>query len=110
MKGETMEENISGANRGNPAHRVIMVVQRLIRERSIPNGLAIGHDHNLVELGLTSIDLARLVLLVEDEFDLMIPSNDMTPANFRSIATITILVSTLIGLDEANCNPPAATS
>jgi acyl carrier protein len=91
-----MEEGIFESNSGNPAHRVIMVVERLIRERSIPNGLAIGRDHKLVELGLTSIDLARLVLMVEDEFDLMIPNNDMIPSNFRSVATITDLVSKLL--------------
>ena len=83
-------------NKKSPNERVIAVVQRIITERSIPNGRPIHNDHKLIEIGLTSLDLARLVLLVEDEFDLRIPVRDLTPANFRSISTISQLVSKLI--------------
>jgi acyl carrier protein len=95
-------ENISAPNSRNPARRVMVVVERLIRERSIPNCLVISHHQQLAELGLTSIDLARLVLMVEDEFALMIPSTDMIPVNFRSIATIAELVNKLTDLGRAN--------
>ena len=84
-------------NNNSPGHRVIEVVQRLITERSIPNGSPIRDDHKLFEIGLTSLDLARLILLVEDEFDLRIPVRDLIPANFRTISTISQLISKLIG-------------
>lgn len=82
----------------NDAHdqRLIALVQRIITERSIPNEAAICKDQKLVEFGLTSLDLARLVLLVEDEFDLRIPVRDLVPANFRSIATISRLINRLV--------------
>jgi len=84
-------------NHGNSqANRVIAVLERIIAERSIPNGRLIQNDHTLVEIGLTSMDLARLVLLIEDEFDLRIPVRDLIPANFRSISTISQLVSKLV--------------
>jgi acyl carrier protein len=35
-------------------------------------------------------------ILVEDEFDLTIPISEITPANFRSISTISHLVSKLL--------------
>ena len=76
--------------------RLIALVQRIITERSIPNVSAICKDQKLVEFGLTSLDLARLVLLVEDEFDLRIPVRDLVPANFRSIATISRLINRLV--------------
>ena len=75
--------------------RLIALVQRIITERSIPNVAPIRKEQKLVEFGLTSLDLARLVLLVEDEFDLRIPVRDLVPANFRSIATISQLISKL---------------
>jgi acyl carrier protein len=89
-------ENGSTVDHNSPEHRVIAVVQQLISERRIPNGRPIRGDHKLVEIGLTSMDFARLVLLVEDEFELQIPVRDLMPANFRSISTITQLVSKLI--------------
>jgi acyl carrier protein len=60
----------------------------------------IRKDQKLLEFGLTSLDLARLVLLVEDEFDLRIPVRDLVPANFRSISTISQLISKLAGAQK----------
>jgi acyl carrier protein len=74
--------------------RVVTVVQRLIGERAITR--AVSSDDSLTEAGLTSLDAVRLVLLVEDEFNLEIPLSELTLANFRSIATISKLVSRLL--------------
>jgi acyl carrier protein len=76
--------------------RIVTVVQSLFKQRSI-----IGPTHaedNLIEFGLTSLDTVKLVLLVEDEFDLTLPISDITPANFRSIATISQLVARLLSV------------
>ena len=80
--------------------RLIALVQRIITERSIPNVAPIRKEQKLVEFGLTSLDLARLVLLVEDEFDLRIPVRELVPANFRSIATIGQLIKRLAGAER----------
>jgi acyl carrier protein len=83
------------ANDLNPVgERVIKVIQRLLPERS--TGRPVSSDDNLVEVGLTSLDIVKLVLLVEDEFDLMIPLNEIIPANFRSICSISRLVTKLL--------------
>jgi acyl carrier protein len=74
--------------------RVIAVVQRLIGERSITR--PVSSEDTLTEAGLTSLDTVRLVLLVEDEFDIEIPTAELTLANFRSISTISRLVSRLL--------------
>jgi acyl carrier protein len=42
------------------------------------------------------LDSIRLVLLVEDEFNIEIPVSDLTLANFRSISTISLLVTRLL--------------
>jgi acyl carrier protein len=83
------------ADHNPPDHRVIAVVQQLISERRSPDDRPIRSDHNLVEIGLTSMDLARLVLLIEDEFEVRIPIRDLIPANFRSVSSIIQLVSKL---------------
>jgi acyl carrier protein len=84
-------------NDDSQEYKLIALVQRIITERSIPNELPIRREQKLSEFGLTSLDLARLVLLVEDEFDLRIPVRDLIPANFRSISAISQLVSKLLG-------------
>ena len=58
----------------------------------------ISVDGDLIEIGMTSVDMVNLMLAVEAEFDVMIPPGDITPENFRSIAAIEALVS---HLDEA---------
>jgi acyl carrier protein len=55
-------------------------------------------DGDLIEIGMTSVDMVNLMLAVEAEFDVMIPPADITPENFRSIATIEALVCRLSAL------------
>lgn len=74
--------------------RVIVVVQRLVSERSIAR--PVSPLDTLAEAGLNSLDAVRLVLLVEDEFNIEIPVTELTLANFRSISTISRLVTRLI--------------
>jgi acyl carrier protein len=74
--------------------RVVTVVQRLVDERAITRPFST--DDTLTEVGLTSLDAVKLVLLVEDEFGIEIPLSELTVANFRSIATISRLVNRLL--------------
>ena len=74
--------------------RVVTVVQRLVDERAITRPFS--PDDTLTEVGLTSLDAVKLVLLVEDEFNIEIPLSELTVANFRSIATISRLVNRLL--------------
>lgn len=82
-------------NHNSLDQRVIALVQQLIRDRRAENDRPIGPDHKLAEIGLTSMDLARLVLLIEDEFELRMPVRELIPANFRSVSTIIQLVTKL---------------
>jgi len=75
-------------------NRIASVVQRLLAERSISR--PISSEADLREVGLTSLDMVNLVLAVENEFDLTIPEADITPANFRSVSTISSLISRLL--------------
>jgi hypothetical protein len=46
----------------------------------------------LVDLGLTSFDIVNVMLAVEAEFDIVIPQADISPQNFRSLASIEVLL------------------
>jgi acyl carrier protein len=72
---------------------VAEVVHRILRARAIEQPVEAEED--LREAGLTSLDMVSLVLSVEAEFGVKIPDQEITPANFRSIATIETLVSQL---------------
>ena len=74
--------------------RVVDVVQRLLRERSINR--PIGTDDDLCAVGLTSLDMVNLMLSIEAEFVLEIPESEIKPANFRSISTVASLVTALL--------------
>lgn len=74
--------------------RIASLVGHLLAKRSVTE--PVGADDDLSERGLSSLDMVNLMLAVEEEFDVKIPDQDMTPANFRSIARIDGLVATLI--------------
>jgi len=69
------------------------IVAGLLAKRGGATPLAA--DQNLTDAGLTSLDMVNLMLAIEDQFEIEIPQRQMTPANFRSIATIEALVSTV---------------
>jgi acyl carrier protein len=74
--------------------KIAKVVHRLLMDHSIDRTFHLQDD--LREVGLTSLDMASLVLSVEAEFDVMIPERQITPANFRSVSAITDLVTGLL--------------
>jgi acyl carrier protein len=53
-------------------------------------------EGRLSELGMSSIKMVNLLLAVETEFDLTIPQSDITPDNFRSVASIEALLARLL--------------
>jgi acyl carrier protein len=52
----------------------------------------LGLDEELRSAGLSSLDQVNLMLAVETEFAIKIAEREMTPANFRSVASIADLV------------------
>jgi acyl carrier protein len=55
-------------------------------------------DTRLSELGMSSIRMVNLMLALESEFDLNIPQREITPDNFRSVASVEALVTRLLAL------------
>ena len=53
-------------------------------------------EGRLSELGMSSIKMVNLMLAVEGEFDLTIPQHEITPGNFRSIASIEAMLARLL--------------
>jgi acyl carrier protein len=78
----------------SPTDRITALVNRMLTERSLR--FPAVPDDDLRAAGLSSLDMVNLVLSVESEFDVSIPDADITPARFRSIATIAELVTALL--------------
>jgi acyl carrier protein len=55
-------------------------------------------DGRLSELGMSSIKMVNLMLAVEVEFDVTIPQSDITPDNFRSVASVEALLGRLLAV------------
>jgi acyl carrier protein len=73
--------------------RVERLVLEILERNSILPSAPLGDE--LVDIGLSSIDLVNLMLAVEAEFDLTIPQSELTVENFRSVSTIIKLVDRL---------------
>lgn len=78
-----------------PVDRIVTLVEQILIANHIDRAFA--NEDSLIEIGLTSIDMVNLMLSVEAEFDIMFPQADITPENFRSIASIDRLVTKLGG-------------
>jgi acyl carrier protein len=78
----------------SPADRVANLIKRVFTKRSLT--FPTSFDADLRDLGLSSLDIVNLVLSVESEFNVTIPETDITPKSFRSISTISSLVTSLL--------------
>ena len=72
-------------------------IRELLREFApdLPAERAQARDASLHDAGLTSMATVRLMLAIEAAYGLAIPDADLTPENFRSIATIEALIARL---------------
>jgi acyl carrier protein len=66
--------------------RLLALVTTILRESSIVVDVSPGS--RLFDTGLTSMDMFKLMLEIEAEFDLTIPQADITPKNFETVDTI----------------------
>lgn len=78
---------------GLARERLLALVEQILANQPADRSLSI--DDPLAAIGLSSVDMVNLMLAVEAEFDLTIPAADITPENFRSIATIEALIGRL---------------
>jgi acyl carrier protein len=74
-------------------NRLMRLVEQLLVGKS--SKLPICAQDSLTDIGLSSIDMVNLMLAVEAEFDIMIPPADITPQNFRSVASIEAMIARL---------------
>jgi len=91
-----MLDESRGANQGP----VTRAVERVIARRGLKACPA--RDDDLKESGLTSLDMVNLMLAVECECEIVIPTSAMTPDNFRTIAAIEMLVDSLLAVTQDN--------
>jgi acyl carrier protein len=82
----------------NPAirDRLLRLVGQILNKPD--TAASLPAEARLNELGMSSIKMVNLMLAVETEFDLTIPQNDITPENFRSVATVEALLARLLAL------------
>jgi acyl carrier protein len=78
----------------SPADRVAGLIHRIFTQHSLT--FPASYYEDLRNLGLSSLDMVNLVLSVESEFNVTIPETDITPTRFRSISTISALVTSLL--------------
>jgi acyl carrier protein len=71
--------------------RLIELVEQLLARS--PSNKPVRADDYLTEIGVDSLDMVKLVLTIEAEFNIMIAPADITPENLRSVAAIEDLIA-----------------
>ncbi len=79
----------------NAQQRLLDLVQAILKQNAIK--AEIDLDSPLVDVGLTSMDMVNLMLAVEAEFDFTIPQAEISPENFQSVRTLTLMVMRQLG-------------
>jgi acyl carrier protein len=70
--------------------RLLVLVEQLLVKSAAARVVSV--DQPLTAVGLTSIDMVQLMLAIEADFEITIPTAAITPEHFRTIATIAELI------------------
>ncbi len=70
--------------------RVLGLIKNILLQNSI--SADVYPELRLVDIGLTSMDMVKLMLDVEAEFDFTIPQPEITPENFQSARTLELMI------------------
>ena len=84
---------MSTASDLSPRDQIFKIVEGFLAQRSA--GGTLKADDNLRDIGITSLDMVNIVLQVESACNVTIPDQEITPANFRSVAAIDSLITRL---------------
>jgi acyl carrier protein len=83
-----------------PREILIDLVATILKRNGVTR--PVDAEADLVNQGLTSVDMVHLMLAIEAAFDITIPQSGLTPENFRSIATIEAMLAKLTAPAEAS--------
>jgi len=70
--------------------RLLALVAQILGKPEVAPTLPV--DARLSDLGMSSLKMVNLMLSVEVEFNVTIPQSDITPDNFRSVASVETLL------------------
>ena len=65
---------------------------RIVREDILDHDDPIAADTDLFEIGLDSMSIMQLLLVIEDEFGVVIDPADLSRENFRTCSSIATLI------------------
>jgi len=88
------ETGMTSSSAINHQETVSHLVAGLLAAKSVPRTFM--PDEQLSDVGLSSLDMVNLMLALEAEFDIVIPQQDMTPENFRTVASIGSMMTRLL--------------
>jgi acyl carrier protein len=80
--------------------RVLALIKAILAQNSICAD--VRPQTSLVAIGLTSMDMVKLMLDVEAEFDLAIPQPEITPENFQSASSLEQMIARLCQFTRQN--------
>jgi acyl carrier protein len=79
--------------------RIVTVIGNILKQNAIVAD--IHPETQLVDIGLNSMDMVALMLSVEGEFNMILPQDEITPENFKSVRTLESMILKL-GLSETS--------
>lgn len=67
---------------------------QLVSERLLDTQPGFGPDSNLYDAGLDSMAIMQLLILIEEEFGVVLPESELTRQNFSTVHSVAGLIRT----------------
>jgi acyl carrier protein len=75
---------------------IIADIKKFIETNILANDIPLEADTNLQNTGIDSFSLVEIMLFIQQNYNILIPDNQLVPENFKTLQSLARLVNKLL--------------
>jgi acyl carrier protein len=75
---------------------IIADINKFIKTNILANDILLEADTNLQNTGIDSFSLVEIMLFIQQNYNILIPDDQLVPENFRTLQSLARLVNKLL--------------
>jgi acyl carrier protein len=75
---------------------IIADINKFIKTNILANDILLEADTNLQNTGIDSFSLVEIMLFIQQNYNILIPDNQLVPENFKTLQSLARLVNKLL--------------
>jgi acyl carrier protein len=76
-------------------HIIVTDIRKFIMDDILAGGIKLDAETTLQNAGIDSFSMIEILLFIQSKYNMLVPDNELTPENFRTLSALARLVNKL---------------